>query len=90
MKRLRVEVTEEDIKAGRQGDAYRCPLARAASRADGSHTWWFGETLAGRDGVYGHVSQAPRVRRWREAFDDRQKVAPFVFTILIPEPLEPS
>lgn len=86
MKRLRVEVTAEDIADGRREHCERCPVARAMRRAIGRVVWVGG---AGQWGI-GNRSPQPkrlplRVTDFITAFDTGRPVSPFTFNLDVPE-----
>ncbi len=85
-KRLRLEVTTEDIRAGVRMDPASCPLARAMCRAGltmPSVVIWYayGTTPDGRRRLY---AMSKRAKAFMHRFDlNRQSVKPAVF--LLPE-----
>lgn len=92
MKRVRVEVTTEDIRKAR---SYRgnlpptkqCPIARATCRALGKK---LGAVQVGPEGIYGAAvnrNRLPlaRISRFISKFDAEEEVSPFSFTLYIRE-----
>jgi hypothetical protein len=87
-KRVRVEVTAEDIARGRSCANGSCPIARAARRVLGCPVSVGSCSIAGKG--KGWVTSLPRkARDFIRAFDDidgaLRPVKPFAFTLRIPE-----
>ena len=91
---MRIEVTAEDIAAGRQCDGECCPIALAMKRAG-----WTGRPHAAysfltNGSAYGMRSRTPRdAQAWMARFDDedfRAECKPFSFEVKVFEGVEPS
>ena len=84
-----IEVTAEDIKAGKRHDCSRCPVALALNRFTG-RVWVVGGDGASliHSGIQSIRLHFPdTVARWIVMFDDFGRVAPFKFTVKIPKEL---
>jgi hypothetical protein len=80
-----VEVTAEDIVAGRQGSCLRCPLALAFQRIPG-----FKMARVSSTRVYPRATESiclPDIARaFIQRFDSEETVRPFSFTLGVPLP----
>jgi hypothetical protein len=77
---MRIEVTAEDIAAGRPKDACCCPVARAISRAMGAAWEAYGVGAASHDDD-GWIDLPAEAERWIAAFDAGRPVEPFAFEV---------
>lgn len=84
MKTITVEVTAEDIANGVKGKCTSCPVARALSRAAGE-PWSVAFDYATRERDCARAWLTPKCRTFIEDFDCGEPVAPFSFTIEVPE-----
>jgi hypothetical protein len=81
---VRIEVTVEDIRAGRPGEAGACPVALALCRATGRPWAVCPEELFGRfDGPVRApgLDAPPEVTTFVLAFDRGEAVSPFSFDL---------
>lgn len=84
--RVRIEVTQNDIRKGKRGSCFNCPIARAVKRATGCK-----DVDVDSDGTIslenGEVVIPSSIKRERfiEKFDDKEKVSPIVFLVNIPK-----
>jgi hypothetical protein len=83
-----VTVTADDIKEGKRGDGFRCPVALAMQRVGISEPIASPERLIerkwmGDEEKYLRRSTVPpdEVRHWIDDFDRGRHVEPFSFTI---------
>jgi hypothetical protein len=86
MKKVRIYITANDIMLGVRGHGLQCPLARAISRRLGkeirvlTYAWY-------RLDDYTSPNPYPlplRATQFVKAFDGGRKVAPFSFTLEVP------
>lgn len=86
--RVRIDVTELDIKNGKPMDAFLCPVALACKRVFADY-----RPAVASDGVIGVIGEVGdlvdvltprRVKRFVEAFDNCREVKPFSFTVNAP------
>jgi len=78
---MKIEVTEEDIKAGWRNALY-CPVALALDRATNQDWHVSADHLSPCIGENYDKSEIPaRVRRFIRAFDQGKKVRPFSFEL---------
>lgn len=83
-----IKVTQDDIRRGKPIDPCGCPIAIAIHRATGDanlrvggeHLWTTTQDCFGWQ-----VPLPPDALAWRRAFDRRERVSPFTFTIELPE-----
>jgi hypothetical protein len=85
---MNVEVTETDIRAGRQGDGARCPVALAIQRCAGAEWVYVGRKIIrygnNRDLWAAGASVAPmpeQVRRIIRYYDMNSEMWPFGFIL---------
>ncbi len=81
--KFRVEVTQEDIAAGRATDCERCPIARAANRALEVSSCMIGvKTLYLRKDDVAYVAFLPQeARTFINTFDHGYPVLPITFDL---------
>lgn len=75
---MRVEVTQEDIDAGRKRDCYACPIALSIKRQG------FGSVAVSQGNIWvvGCEYDTPlHVEEFIKAFDEGKPVKPFAFTL---------
>jgi len=83
--RVRVEVTEEDIRRGKRNTCTRCPVARALRRSGViSPSVYHSRAIFGRNGQWWGGDLPQKVTDFICAFDDREPVKPFSFVISVP------
>lgn len=94
---MRIEVTAEDIKAGRRGASCHCPIAqslrRAGFKAPSVQPWNWGDSIDGH-GSFGYLDLDgnSQVRLPFEAaekardYDEGRGMSPFAFDLDIPTP----
>lgn len=81
---MQVEVTERDIRRGKQESCERCPVARALRRASGKRGWFvLPDYIEGPIRRYPLRGRLKRVARFIERFDsgERGTVKPFTFSL---------
>lgn len=76
MKRVRIEVTAQDIRRGKKADPDHCPVARALRRA-GLPKAWAGDSHYGWGEETASWPLPKRAKRFIEAFDNGMPVRPF-------------
>lgn len=81
--KTKIEVTKKDIKGGKRGDGYSCPIALAVRRT-------LGINIISVDNISvdfpfegkGFSAEIPtKVQRFIDSFDDGQDVKPFSFIL---------
>lgn len=80
---MKIEVTQEDIDAGKPGSGCWCPIALAARRATGRYVHVSYETVAielGENSWSRHILPL-ETRTFIERFDNNEAVAPFAFEL---------
>lgn len=87
MKKIKIEVTEQDISAGlktfgKGGASYLCPVARAAQRALKDKKAWSGVAVIASNGKFHDLPKA--ATDFVTRFDLQKPVKPFSFTINLP------
>lgn len=85
MRTVTVEVTQDDIDAGRRKSCFGCPVARALRRAVGGDAWVVGPSWARALADAAALPLPPEAARFVRSFDDRSPVSPFTFTLELPE-----
>jgi len=76
---LRVEVTEEDIKAGERGNPEYCPIAHALCRAELMDTPWVdSDSIEDQNGDKWDLPA--KARAWIQKADRGELVHPMIFT----------
>lgn len=80
-KKVKVEVTKQDIARGIKRDGYSCPVARAMKRTLHRRKIWVGWHYyqIGEDGAF--ITLPPTVTQFVKAFDSGKKVEPFTFEV---------
>jgi hypothetical protein len=85
MRQVTVEVTQEDIDSGMPKICSQCPVALAMRRAEG-RVWMVGYgVLELLQAPYSVVTAPTGVTQFISDFDRNNPVAPFSFTINLPE-----
>ena len=82
MRRVRVEVTAQDIADGKRRISTRCPIALAARRAlecDVRACWGILELPEGRS-----AGMTKKCNTFIRRFDSGETVKPFSFTVQVP------
>lgn len=84
MSTITIEVTQEDIDAGRKGNCYLCPIALAAARVFNldvsvGASWLSVEASNGAEVAMFKLPQAART--FVTLFDGGHPVAPFTFAV---------
>lgn len=86
MPRVRIEVTENDIRHGIRGSVNHCPVALAVRRE--GYDASVGVSLVSiyqGSRVVAHAELPPEVRRWVRDYDWKQPVGPISFDLELPE-----
>jgi hypothetical protein len=76
IEKLRISVTEDDIKRGTANDSYLCPIARAVRRLGKTRVSVDGYRIVVRNASYGMSREA---QRFVSRFDIDKVVKPFTF-----------
>lgn len=80
MRRVRVEVTADDIAAGKTYDCFHCPVAIALARATGFEQAYAGPGSFGNGN--GRKGATPtEASEFMYAFDAGKQVQPFAFEV---------
>lgn len=88
-RKVRINVTKRDIELGKPGEGEGCPIALAARRHPELKGCAVGLGLIGTEALgYDSMPLPEEARRFVVDFDDGRPVAPFSFTLEVPE--EPS
>jgi hypothetical protein len=86
MKKIKIEVTRQDIDKGEKGSCDNCAVARAVNRhidglggveSDGT-IWYYNE------GIH-EIPTSKKVARFIDRFDEGKDVKPFTFTLNAPD-----
>jgi hypothetical protein len=87
-----IDVTQDDIDHGTAGNCWACPVARAVRRVLGLEDIGVGTTdMDLGQGTKVIVVPTPDVAAdFMTAFDTGKKVAPFSFTLDVPDSLVPA
>jgi hypothetical protein len=85
MEKVRIRVNQRDIKNGKPGKSYSCPIALAIKRKIKDSE----DVVVGLDVIYVNrknraISNPGNVFRWVRDFDAKRLVKPFSFTIYFP------
>jgi len=86
--KLEVTVTQDDIDKGVRGQPGCCPIARALARTCPRIHASVGDRTADlyADGEWLYETDLPReAKAFVAAFDAEKPVAPFTFTLVVPE-----
>lgn len=78
--RIKVEISQSDIRLGKQGDSFSCPIARAVKRAVGDHPRVDCDItvdIAGKSVIYELPKKAGNFINDFDA--DKKKVKPITF-----------
>lgn len=86
--RVRVEVTQNDIRKGRRGDCANCPIARAVKRVTRVQNALVEDdgtiSFSKRDNIV-IIPASEKRERFISKFDAGEKVEPIVFLMNIPK-----
>jgi hypothetical protein len=83
-KKIRVNVTQQDIEQGWRGSSQACPVARALRRQDELRRWWVGPDYIISELGSREANLPPEARVFISAFDHGYPVAPFSFDLEVP------
>lgn len=84
--RVKIEVTEMDIKRGKRGDICKCPIARAtnrllkSARVTGFATLYL-NTKRDRSGISRSYVLPKKAYNFVQCYDSHKAVKPFSFTV---------
>jgi hypothetical protein len=92
VKRIRLSVSAEDIAEGKPGTGTQCPVARALGRRGyplstdtGVYVFDYGITLYENGYAMGEGRTNDRMKRFINAFDGGEPVAPTTFLVEVPQ-----